>query len=289
MQTAEFLKKIPIADYSVHCVGIGGIGVSALAELLHEGGFRVSGSDAEYNESCAYLAGLGIKVAPGGHREENVPPGGCGAVIMTAAASLNNPEVAAILRNNAMAWRRGEFLGELCRCYKRPVMVAGSHGKSSTSAMLGWMLRKCNVDAGLLIGARYNNAERNARLGNGDLLVAEADESDGTHALLAGELALITNIDGDHAWNGTELDEQERRFRIFAGNFRKTIYMADPNTNRVLDGCRNTAALAEDKIKYLETLVPANLLGYERRNAKRRHLAQMDGRRPRRYVGNGPQ
>ena len=267
MQRAEFLKKLPVSNNSIHCIGIGGIGVSALAELLHEGGFKVSGSDAEYNDCCAYLASLGISVAPAGHREENVPAGGCGAVIMTAAAAMNNPEIATLLRKNAMAWKRGEFLGELCRCYQRPVMVAGSHGKSSTSAMLGWMLRQIGVDAGLLIGARYNSTERNARLGNGDILVAEADESDGTHALLSGELALITNIDGDHAWNDAELAEQERRFRIFAGNFRKTFYIASPNTSRILADCRSAVAIADDKFKYLTDLVPGNLLGYERSNA----------------------
>ena len=266
MQPAEFLKKLPISDFSVHCIGIGGIGVSALAELLWEGGFQVSGSDAEFNSICRYLKDLGIAVAPAGHRAENVPAGGCGAVIMTSAVNLNNPEAVELLRHSAIAWNRGEFLGELCRCYRRPVMVAGSHGKSSTSAMLGWILRKLNVDAGLLIGARYNSPDRNARLGNGDILVAEADESDGTHALQTGELALITNIDGDHAWDDAAIAEQERKFRIFAGNFCKTFYIASENTCRILASCSNAEAVSPEKFKYLDSLIPGKMLGYERSN-----------------------
>ena len=268
MPIAEFLKKIPVFDYSVHCVGIGGIGVSALAELLFEGGFRVSGSDAEINDICRELAQKGIKIAPEGHRAENVPQSGCGAVIMTAATNLNNPEVVELLRMRAMAWSRGEFLGELCRCYQRPVMVAGSHGKSSTAAMLGWMLRKLDVDTGLLIGAKYNSPdERNARLGNGDLLIAEADESDGTHALLSGELALITNIDGDHAWSAEAVAEQEGNFRRFTADFKKTFYIASENSCRVLANCRNAEALSKEKFEYLSSLAPLEMLGYERSNA----------------------
>ncbi|MBO5923961.1 MAG: hypothetical protein J6Q81_05545, partial [Lentisphaeria bacterium] len=266
MQRAEFLKKLPVSNNSIHCIGIGGIGVSALAELLHEGGFKVSGSDVEYNSICRYLTNIGVQVAPAGHRAENVPDD-CGAVIMTAAASVNNPEAAKLLQANKMAWSRGEFLGELCRCYQRPVMVAGSHGKSSTSAMLGWILQKLNLNAGLLIGARYNSDDRNARLGNGDILLAEADESDGTHALLSGELALITNIDGDHAWNDSELKEQERRFRIFAKSFRKTLYVAEPGNCRILGAAGNAEAIPEEKFHYLCSLVPENMLGYERNNA----------------------
>ena len=253
MQIAEFLSKLPIENRSVHCIGIGGIGVSAVAELLLEGGFTVSGSDAEYNDVCRYLAGLGVKIAPAGHREENVPEN-CGAVIMTAAVPLTNPESLKLLRDKAMAWRRGEFLAELCRCYQRPVMVAGSHGKSSTTAMLGWILRKLNNDAGLLIGAKYNSDERNARLGNGDILVAEADESDGSHAMLSGELALITNIDGDHAWNDSEVEEQEKRFRIFANSFRKTLYIKTPENSRILTSCPKAEAIPEDKFQYLSKL-----------------------------------
>ena len=267
MQPAEFLKKLPLTDYSIHFIGIGGIGMSALAEILCEGGFKVSGSDAEYNSNCSYLAGMGVKVAPAGHREENIPVGGCSAAIMTSAAALNNPEAVRLLRDNIITWSRGEFLGELCNCYQRAVMVAGSHGKSSTSAMLGWMLRKLGNDAGLVIGARYNGNERNARLGNGDILVGEADESDNTHALLSGELALVTNIDGDHAWSPEAVAEQEQKFRIFAANFRKTLYIASENCCRIFANSPKAEAVNADKLQYMESLVPGNMLGYERSNA----------------------
>ena len=267
MPPAEFLKKLPLTDYSIHFIGIGGIGMSALAEILCEGGFRVSGSDAEYNSSCRYLAGMGVNIAPAGHRESNIPAGGCAAAIMTAAAGLNNPEAVKLLRDNIITWSRGEFLGELCTCYKRTVMVAGSHGKSSTSAMLGWIVRKLGSDAGLVIGARYNSEERNARLGDGDILVGEADESDGTHALLSGELALVTNIDGDHAWSQEAVAEQEQKFRIFAANFRKTLYIASENTCRIFARCPRAEAINEAELQSAMSLVHANMLGFERSNA----------------------
>ena len=267
MPPAEFLKKLPLTDYSIHFIGIGGIGMSALAEILCEGGFRVSGSDAEYNSNCRYLADMGVKIAPPGHRESNIPAGGCAAAIMTAAAGLSNPEAVKLLRDNIITWSRGEFLGELCNCYRRTVMVAGSHGKSSTSAMLGWMVRKLGSDAALVIGARYNGDERNARMGNGDILVGEADESDGTHALLSGELALVTNIDGDHAWSSGAVIEQEKKFRIFAANFRKTLYIASENCCRIFAHSPKAEAISAEKMQYMDSLVPANMLGFERSNA----------------------
>ncbi|MBR7145894.1 MAG: hypothetical protein IKD10_13280 [Lentisphaeria bacterium] len=267
MQVADFLKKLPLSEYTIHFIGIGGIGMSALAEILCEGGFKVSGSDAEYNSTCRYLAGMGVNIAPAGHREENIPADGCAAAIMTSAAQQNNPEAVKLLRDNIITWGRGEFLGELCRCYKRTVMVAGSHGKSSTSAMLGWILRKLGNDAGLVIGARYNSSERNARLGSGDILVGEADESDNTHALLSGELALVTNIDGDHAWSKEAVAEQEQKFRIFGANFRKTLYLASENCRRIFANCPNAEPVSEEKFKYMDSLVPGNMLGFERTNA----------------------
>ena len=267
MPPADFLKKLPLTDYSIHFIGIGGIGMSALAEILCEGGFRVSGSDAEYNSNCRYLADMGVKIAPPGHRESNIPAGGCAAAIMTAAAGLSNPEAVKLLRDNIITWSRGEFLGELCNCYRRTVMVAGSHGKSSTSAMLGWMVRKLGSDAALVIGARYNGDERNARMGNGDILVGEADESDGTHALLSGELALVTNIDGDHAWSSGAVIEQEKKFRIFAANFRKTLYIASENCCRIFAHSPKAEAISAEKMQYMDSLVPANMLGFERSNA----------------------
>ena len=186
---------------------------------------------------------------------------------MTAAANLTNVEVKALLQQGVMCWKRGEFLGELARCFRRPVMVGGSHGKSSTSAMLGWILRQNDLDAGLLLGAKYNDQSRHARLGNGDILVAEADESDHTIVQLHGELALITNIDGDHAWSAAEEEALEHSFCRFARQFRKCIAIASEKTISLLGKLENVELLDADKLAELQKLLPATMLGYERLNA----------------------
>ena len=267
MKNNNILAKLPLQFPSVHCIGIGGVGVSAIAELLLDCQCQVTGSDAEYNSTCAYLASRGAKIAPAGHREANLPSGDCGGVIMTAAANLDNPEAAAMLRRGVMLWKRGEFLGELCRAYQRPVMVAGSHGKSSTTAMLNWVLKACNIDSGVLLGAHYNTDTRNASAGDGDILLAEADESDGTIRLLSGELALVTNIDGDHAWNDDEKNKQLKNFRHFARAFRRTLYPAGATGCEIFEDLENARAVTPEKMQEYDRLTPEKFLGYERSNA----------------------
>lgn len=267
MEKRSILEKLPLDNFSVHCVGIGGIGVSAIAEILLEAGCKVSGSDSEYNDCCARLADLGAAVASAGHRKENLPDYELGGLVMSGAVSMNNEEVVTALRNRVMAWTRGEFLGELCRCFKRPVMVAGSHGKSSISAMLGWMLTRSGVDCGLLLGAKYQDKSRRACLGNGDIIVGEADESDNSLALLSGELALVSNIDNDHAWNASAVEAQDKAFVFFAGHFAKTIYLPSEKTGKLFGSLKNCEALTDADFKRLDALVPARFLGYERSNA----------------------
>lgn len=261
------IKKLPLDGRHVHCVGIGGIGVSAIAEWLLEAGYSVSGSDIELNAACRELSDAGAVIAPAGHRKENLPDTHCAGAIITAAAELSNPETAELLRNNVMVWKRGEFLGEISRCYHRPVMVAGSHGKSSTAAMLGWIMQKNSIDAGLLLGARYNGPTRRTRCGNGDILIAEADESDHTLIMLKSHLALITNLDGDHAWTPEELQAQEKQFAYFARNAAHTLYIGSEKCNAVLGSFENCHALSGESLQRLLNLVPAWMLGYERMNA----------------------
>ncbi len=263
----NILSKLPFAIPAVHCIGIGGIGVSAIAELLLDCGCKVSGSDMELNSNCAHLSKLGAVIAPAGHRAENVPDHPLGGGIMTAAADMTNPEVQALLLKKALVWRRGEFLGELCKAYKRPVMVAGSHGKSSVSAMLGWIFKQCSIETALLLGAHYQDHSRNACAGNGDILIAEADESDNSIKYLSGELALITNIDGDHAWDAKALDAQYKAFLSFGKAFKKVICVDSENCRNVLNGLKNVEALDSKRIAELGAMVPERFVGYERINA----------------------
>ena len=267
MEKTKFLEKLPLPRRSLHCIGIGGIGVSALADLLLAGNFSISGSDCEINDICEDLRKKGAHIAPAGHRVENLPANGCGGAIMTAAVKTGNPEVTELLRQGVMVWSRGEFSAELARCYQRPVMVAGSHGKSSTSAMLGWILCQMGLEPGLLIGAKYSNNKPNAQPGNGDLLVAEADESDGTHALLYGELALITNIDGDHAWTEAARQKQDSLFQRFASQFTQTLYIASEHTDELLQKKANCHGLRGNELEELKALTPDFMLGHEKTNA----------------------
>ena len=266
MDSVHFLDKLPFKRGWIHCVGIGGVGVSALAELLLDGGYKISGSDLEFNANCAALTARGARIGQG-HKLENLPPGDCCGVITTSAAQLNNVESVELMRRGVLALRRGEFLSELCLCYQRPVLVAGSHGKSSISAMLGWILSKQYIDVGLLLGARYNNDQRHACLGNGDILVAEADESDGTVAMLKGYLSLISNMDGDHAWNDEQLAEQKCAFRRYAASAGHTIYIDSPALRSILEGLPNCQALTAGDLQKFDKFVPERFCGYERSNA----------------------
>ena len=266
-KNADFLAKLPFKKGWVHCVGVGGIGVSALAQLLLEGNYKVSGSDLEANSNTRAVTNAGGVVGVG-HDRKNLPPELCTGAIISAAVDLKNVEVAELLRQGVLTLRRGEFLGELCGCYRRPVLVAGSHGKSSISAMLGWILRKSGVDAGLLVGAHYNDHNfPYAKLGDGDILIAEADESDGTIALLKGYLAVINNIDGDHAWNREQQTEQEMCFRRYAAAADLTMYVDSADTRRVLGDLPNCRALEAGYLQQLSSMAPERFAGYERSNA----------------------
>lgn len=261
-------QKLQLKERRVYCLGIGGVGVSALAELLKLAGCEVAGSDLTYNEYCRHLEDIGVAVAPQGHRESNVPTEKFDAVIVSGAVGFSNPEVSLLLRRDcAMNWERGEALGELSRCFKRTVSVAGAHGKSSVTAMLGWILRQTGVDAGLLIGASYSDDSPRVTLGNGDILVTEADENYHSLPMLQGELALITNIDGDHAWTAEALEQQEREFRMFCRTHRHQIAIESENTRRVLGDVDTVQYLGKKELAQLDALVPERFLDYERINA----------------------
>ena len=259
--------RFNLQNHRLYCIGIGGVGVSALAELMKQAGCEIAGSDMDYNEYCRHLEDIGVHIAPSGHRAENVPAEPFDAVIFSGAVKSTNPELSYLLkRDRAMNWHRGEFLGEFSRCFDRWVSVAGSHGKSSVSAMLSWILHCHGVDSGMMIGASYSDNSPRVSLGNGDIFVTEADENDHALTLLQGELALITNIDGDHAWNQEALDQQELEFRMFCRQHRRQICVDSANTRRVLAEVPEVEFLGGEKLARLEALMPERFLEYERTN-----------------------
>ena len=178
----------------VHFVGVGGIGMSGLAEILRSMGFEVSGSDLKEGDNTGRLKRLGVQIRVG-HAAEHVQ--GADVVVYSSAVARENPEVRAALGAGIPIIPRGEMLAELMRV-KYAVVIAGSHGKTTTTSLVATVLRAAGLDPTVVVGGRMASLGSNARLGAGDLLVAEADESDGSFLRLSPTIAAVTNIDPEH-------------------------------------------------------------------------------------------
>ena len=187
---ADVFKKIR----RIHFVGIGGIGMSGIAEVLHNLGYGVSGSDSKASETTRRLGALGLTVTIG-HRAENV--GTADVVVRSSAVTHENPEIAAARQRLVPVIQRAEMLAELMRM-KYGVAVAGTHGKTTTTSLVATVLARGGLDPTMVIGGRLNALGSNAKLGRGDFLVAEADESDGSFLKLSPTIAVVTTIDAEH-------------------------------------------------------------------------------------------
>ena len=181
--------------HRVHFVGIGGIGMSGIAEVLLNLGYSVTGSDLRESEATERLSSLGAEIFLG-HREANLG-GDPSVVVISTAVKFSNPEVVEARRRNIPVIPRAEMLAELMRM-KYGVAVAGSHGKTTTTSMIAAILSAAGLDPTMVIGGRVRALGSNAKLGQGEILVAEADESDGTFLLLSPTIAVVTNIDREH-------------------------------------------------------------------------------------------
>jgi UDP-N-acetylmuramate--alanine ligase len=198
--------------HRIHFVGIGGIGMSGIAELLTNLGYRVSGSDAKANELTERLAALGVEISIG-HRADNV--GDVDVVVFTSAARSDNPELLAARSRRIPVIPRAELLGELMRL-RFGIAVAGAHGKTSTTSMIALVLERAGLDPTAVIGGRLSAFGSNARLGRGAYMVAEADESDRSFLKLYPTIAVMTNIDREHMEAYGSFDELEQAFVDFA-------------------------------------------------------------------------
>src|SRR3954465_10509935 len=178
----------------VHFVGIGGIGMSGLAEILHTLEFDVSGSDLKENDITRRLAMLGVRIDVG-HAAKNVR--GADVVVFSSAITPHNPEILQAPAQGIPVIGRAEMLAELMRV-KYGVAIAGSHGKTTTTSLIATVLRAAGLDPTVVVGGKMAALGSNARLGAGDLLVAEADESDGSFLRLTPTIAVVTNIDPEH-------------------------------------------------------------------------------------------
>jgi len=179
---------------NIHFVGIGGIGMSGIAEVLINLGFNVSGSDLANNETTQRLAGFGAKLYQN-HAQENL--GDADVVVVSTAVSAENPEVVAARANGIPVVPRALMLAELMR-FKQGIAVAGTHGKTTTTSLIASILAEANMDPTYVIGGKLESANTNAKLGTGEYIVVEADESDASFLNLSPILAVVTNIDRDH-------------------------------------------------------------------------------------------
>lgn len=195
-----------------HFVGIGGIGMSGIAEVLLNLGYEITGSDARLSATTERLAKLGARIAEG-HRAENVA--GAKAVVVSSAIAANNPELIEARRLQIPVIPRGELLAELMRL-KFGIAVAGSHGKTTTTSMTATILSHAGLDPTVVVGGKVGTmGGSNARVGQSDFLVVESDESDGSFLKLAPILAVVTNIDREHLDHYAGLAEIRQAFADF--------------------------------------------------------------------------
>jgi UDP-N-acetylmuramate--alanine ligase len=208
------MNSLPFDIGTIHFVGIGGIGMSGIAEILHNLGYRVQGSDVADGGNVKRLRALGIPVMVG-HGADNL--GAAQVVVVSSAVKPDNPEIAAARVRLVPVVRRAEMLGELMRL-KWSIAIAGTHGKTTTTSMIGALLDEAGLDPTVINGGIINAYGTNARLGTGDWMVVEADESDGTFVKLPASIAVVTNIDPEHLDHYGDVDALHRAFESFVAN-----------------------------------------------------------------------
>ncbi len=196
----------------IHFVGIGGIGMSGIAELLLNLGYKVSGSDLRESDITRRLSAMGGSIHLG-HRADWID--GAEVVVTSTAVREDNPEVIAAAQAQIPVIPRAEMLAELMRLKKYGIAVAGSHGKTSTTSLTGWLLAQAGFDPTVVIGGLVNSIGSNAQLGSGEFLVAEADESDGSFLHLSPVVEVVTNIDLEHLDFYKDIDEIKAVFLEF--------------------------------------------------------------------------
>jgi UDP-N-acetylmuramate--alanine ligase len=222
------------SDTHIHFVGIGGIGMSGIAELLLSLGYRVTGTDLVESDTTRRLAGLGATVHRG-HRAEHVSD--ADVVVISSAVGPGNPEVTSARARRIPVIPRAEMLAELMRL-KQGIAVAGSHGKTTTTSLIASVLQGAGIDPTVVIGGKLNSLGSNARLGNGEVLVAEADESDGSFLMLSPMVGVITNIDREHLDYYGEMDALLDAFVGFANRVpfygQAVLCRDDPNVAHIM-------------------------------------------------------
>jgi len=219
----------------IHFVGIGGSGMSGIAEVFSNLGYTVTGSDLSENPAVRRLRQLGVKIAIG-HAAENVAQ--ADAVVVSSAVKSDNPEVLRAREAHVPVVPRAMMLAELMR-FKQGIAIAGTHGKTTTTSLVAAVLAEEGLDPTLVIGGRLNSIGANARLGKGEFLVAEADESDASFLYLQPVISVVTNIDADHMETyGQDFEKLKTTFVEFLGHLPfyglAVVCKDDPNVRAIM-------------------------------------------------------
>ena len=227
-------RQIAIRHRRIHFVGIGGIGMSGIAEILLTLGYEISGSDIRLSPVTARLASLGARIHEG-HAAANIA--GAGAVVVSSAISLRNPELLAAREGQIPVIKRGELLAELMRL-KYGIAIAGSHGKTTTTSMTAAVLNGAGLDPTVVVGGRVDAIGSSARLGASDYLLVESDESDGSFLKLAPVIAAITSIDREHLSHYGGFDALKQAYLEFANKVpfygSAVLFADDPHVRELL-------------------------------------------------------
>jgi len=219
----------------IHFVGIGGIGMSGIAELLCNLGFKVSGSDLKKSSVTERLEALGAKVFEG-HAAENIDE--ADVVVFSSAVSEDNPEIVAAKKKGIPVIPRAEMLSELMRLKPYSVAVAGAHGKTTTTSMIATILGHAGIDPTTIVGGVVDTLGSNARLGQSDWFVVEADESDRSFLMLYPTISVVTNIDREHMNSYKDIDDVVRCFTDFVNKVpfygAAVLCLDDPNVQAMI-------------------------------------------------------
>ena len=231
-----------ISQYKhIHCIGIGGIGLSAVAEIFASRGYTVSGSDMKMSEMTEHLQSRGITVYEG-HSAENIK--GADLIVYSAAVSLENPEITQAQKNGIPTVTRAEALGALMEDYPSSIAVSGTHGKTTTTSMVSLILENAKKDPTILVGGNLHEFGGNVKIGKSDLFVTEACEYMDSFLSLRPKMEIILNIDSDHLDYFKDIDHIVDSFDKFAKlvpeNGCIIAYEANPFVNKVISdaGCR---------------------------------------------------
>lgn len=222
----------------LHFIGIGGIGMSGIAEILLDMGYELQGSDLSENANVTRLKEKGVSIAIG-HAAENL--GEAAAVVISSAVKEDNPELIAARQRRLPIIRRAEMLAEIMRL-RLGIAIAGTHGKTTTTSLVGTMLEIGGFDPTVVNGGIVNAYGTNVRRGSGEWIVAEADESDGTFTKLPATAAVVTNIDPEHLDYYGSFDNARAAFRNFVNNLPfygfAALCIDHPEVQNLIRNCR---------------------------------------------------